>query len=356
MPVNPFLRFILLPFSLLYGTVIFIRNLLYDTGWLKTVEFDFPVICMGNLSVGGTGKTPHVEYLIRLLTEKFRIGILSRGYQRRTSGYVQVQPGSTADEVGDEPALLKRKYPHVAVAVCEDRALGVPLLLSSSPQTDVVILDDAFQHRAVRAGLNILLTDYANPFMRDCLLPAGSLREFRSASKRAEFIVVTKCPRYLSQQERNTIRREIAPAKNQLVFFSFLEYASPFLFSDTSVKLCFEKNNDVMLITGVASSKHLKEYLRPRVKNLFSLEFSDHHRFTGNDLENITEAFKNIESAHKLLLTTEKDIIRLLPYRQWLIEKNIPIFVQPVSVEFFEDDKKLFDGEITGWLQNLKRL
>src|ERR1051325_10405960 len=174
MPAGYFQRIILFPFSLLYGAAIFIRNWLYDRGYLKTVEFDFPVICVGNLSMGGTGKTPHVEYLIRLLSEKFRIAILSRGYQRQTHGYVQADVNSTAADVGDEPALLKKKYPHVAVAVCEDRAIGVPQLLSSFQQADVVLLDDAFQHRSVRAGLNIILTDYHHLFTRDYLLPAGT--------------------------------------------------------------------------------------------------------------------------------------------------------------------------------------
>jgi len=356
MPSNSFVRILLFPFSLLYGAGISFRNWLYEAGYLKYTEFDFPVICVGNLSMGGTGKTPHVEYLIRLLSEKFRLAILSRGYQRKTSGYVQAEVTSTADAVGDEPAMLKRKYQHVAVAVSEDRALGVPQLLSSYPQTDVVILDDAFQHRSVRAGLNILLTSYENLFTRDYLLPAGTLREFRSAYKRAEFIVVTKCPLTLNEPDRESIRREIAPAKNQLVFFSFLNYGQPYLFTDASIRLSFDKNYDVMLVSGIASSENLKRFIRPQVKNLYSFDFSDHHRFTRNDIETITEAFGNMESPTKLLLTTEKDAVRLLPYHAWIIDKKLPIFVQPVSVEFFEEDKKLFDEEITGWLERLKSL
>ena len=356
MPANLLLRILLFPFSLLYGAVIYIRNWLYDAGYLKTTEFDFPVICVGNISAGGTGKTPHVEYLIRMLSEKFRVAVLSRGYLRKTSGYFQADVNSTADAVGDEPALLKRKYPHVAVAVSEDRALGVPQLISSYPQADVVILDDAFQHRAVRAGLNIVLTSYDNLFTRDYLLPAGALREFRGAYRRAEFIVVTKCAQDLTQADMENIRREIAPAKNQLVFFSFLKYAQPYLFTDASARLNFDSNYDVMLFSGIASSEKLKQYIRPQVKNLYTFDFSDHHGFTRNDIEKITEAFGNIETPAKLLLTTEKDAVRLLPYRQWVIDKNLPIFVQPVSVEFFEEDKKLFDGEITGWLEKLKSL
>ncbi|HXH18075.1 MAG TPA: tetraacyldisaccharide 4'-kinase [Chitinophagales bacterium] len=356
MPLPPLLRVLLFPFSLLYAAGIAIRNWLYAAGYLKSVEFDFPVICVGNLSLGGTGKTPHVEYLIRLLSEKFGIAVLSRGYQRKTSGYLPAHANSTADDVGDEPAMLARKYPHVAVAVCEDRALGVPQLLSSFAQADVVILDDGFQHRAVRAGLNIMLTDYDNLFTRDFLLPAGTLREFRSAYKRAEFIVVTKCPRNLSRQEKEKIRGEIAPAKNQLVFFSFLQYGQPYLFTDAGITLSLDKNYDVFLISGIASPENLKQHLRPLVKNLYPFDFSDHHFFSRSDMEKITEAFGNIESESKLLLTTEKDAVRLLSWRQWVIEKNLPIFVQPVSVEFFEDDKKVFDEEVTGWLEKLKGL
>lgn len=356
MPVNPLIRIALFPFSFLYAAGIYIRNWLYDSGYLKTVEFDFPVICVGNLSAGGTGKTPHVEYLIRLLSEKFRLAILSRGYMRKSHGYVQAEVGSSADAVGDEPALLKRKYPHVAVAVCEDRALGVPRLLSAFPQTDAVILDDAFQHRAVRAGLNILLTCYNNLFTRDHLLPAGNLREFRSAYKRAEFIVVTKCPVVLPESEREKIKKDIAPSESQLVFFSFLNYGHPYLFTNGQVKLHFEKTYDVLLVTGIASAENLKAYVTPRVKNLYSFDFGDHYRYERNDIERITEAFGNIESENKLILTTEKDAVKLIQFHAWIVEKKLPIFVQPVSVEFFEKDKKLFDEEITGWLQKLKNL
>lgn len=356
MSANHLLRLLLSPFSLLYGAGVSIRNWLYEAGYLKSVEFDFPVICVGNLSMGGTGKTPHVEYLIRLLSEKFRVAILSRGYRRKTSGFLRVETNSTADEAGDEPAMLKKKHPHVTVAVCEDRALGVPQLLSTFPQTDVVILDDAFQHRAVRAGLNILLTSYDNLFTRDYLLPAGTLREFRSAKTRAEFIVVTKCPPNLTNDEREKIRSEIAPRKNQPVLFSFLKYGQPYLFTDGSVRLAFDKSYDVMLITGIASSENLKDYIRPQVRNLYAFDFSDHHPFTRNDIERITEAFGNIEPEKKLLLTTEKDAVRLLSFHAWIVEKNLPIFVQPVTAEFFEEDKKLFDEEATGWLEKLKSL
>lgn len=356
MSSNPFLRVFLLPFSLLYGLAITLRNWLYDSGYLKTVEFDFPVICVGNLSAGGTGKTPHVEYLIRLLSAQFRLAILSRGYMRKSHGYVQAEANSTADAVGDEPALLKRKYPHVALAVCEDRALGVPRLLSSFPQTEAIILDDAFQHRAVRAGLNILLTRYDNLFTRDYLLPAGNLREFKTASKRAEFIVVTKCPPDLQESERASIKNEIAPSESQLVFFSLLNYGQPYLFTDGNVKLYFEKTQDVLLVTGIASAENLKAYVTPLVKNLYSFDFGDHHRYGRNDIERITEAFGNIESKNKLILTTEKDAVKLISFHAWIVEKKLPIFVQPISVKFFEEDKKIFDEEITSWLQKLKNL
>lgn len=356
MQVHPFLRILLLPFSLLYAVIIFVRNRLYDAGRLKTIEFDFPTICVGNLSVGGTGKTPHVEYLIRLLSGQFKIAVLSRGYLRKTSGYLQVEVNTPANAAGDEAAMLKKKYQHVAVAVCEDRALGVPQLLSAFPQTDVVLLDDGFQHRAVRAGVNIVLTAYDNLFTRDYLLPAGSLRESKSGINRANFIVVTKCPPSLGKEARENIRKEIAPAKNQLLFFSFLQYGQPYLFTDANARLQFDKSYDVLLVSGIAYNENLKEYVRPQVKNLFALDFSDHHDFTRTDVERMTEAFGNIETENKLLLTTEKDAVRLLAFSKWIIEKKLPIFVQPVTVEFFEEDKKLFDGEVTEWLTKLKNL
>lgn len=356
MPVHPLLRIFLFPFSWLFGAGVFLRNRLYDSGTFKTVEFDFPTICVGNLSVGGTGKTPHIEYLIRLLSAQFKIAVLSRGYLRKTSGYVQVEVNTPANAAGDEAAMLKKKYPHVAVAVCEERALGVPQLISSAPQTDVALLDDGFQHRAVRAGMNIVLTSYGNLYTRDYLLPAGSLREFKSGAHRANFIVVTKCPPTLSKKERDAIRKEIAPAENQLVFFSFLQYGQPYLFTDANVRLQYDKSYDVLLVSGIADNENMKAHIRPLVKNLYPLDFSDHHDFTRTDVERMTEAFGNIETKQKLILTTEKDAVRLLAFSKWIIGKNLPIFVQPVAVEFFEEDKKVFDEEITGWLTKLKSL
>ncbi len=355
MPTHPFFRILLSPFAVFYGLVIWIRNWLYDSEYLKSVEFDFPVICVGNLSVGGTGKTSHVEYLIMLLSQQFRLSILSRGYQRKTSGYKEVQINSSSDDVGDEPAMMKRKFQHVAMAVCEERAFGVPQLLSNHPQTDVVILDDAFQHRSVRAGLSIVLTSYQKLFTRDYILPAGTLREFRSAYKRAEFIVVSKCPTDISASDKERIRKEIAPQKGQLLFFSYLVYGKPYLFTDPSVRLEFE-NNDVLLVTGIASPQEIKDYLKPQVKNVYSLNFSDHHRFDRFDVERITETLGNIESQNRIIITTEKDAVRLLPFAKWIIDKKLPIFVLPARVDFFEEDKRLFDSEITGWLEKLKGL
>ncbi|GIV34233.1 MAG: tetraacyldisaccharide 4'-kinase [Chitinophagales bacterium] len=346
------LRFLLAPFAVFYGLVVWVRNLLYDTDLLRSVEFDFPVIGVGNLSVGGSGKTPHVEYLIRLIAPHFRVGVLSRGYKRKTSGYVEAQASSMAEEVGDEPALLKRKYPFATVAVCEQRATGVPQLLMNHPALQVVILDDAFQHRSVRAGLSVLITSYSRLFTRDYILPVGALREFRSAYKRAEFIVVSKCPPDLSSEEKNRIRREINPLPGQLVFFSYLVYGKPYLFTDPTVKLEFDQYK-VLLVTGIASPSEPTAFLKSKVEKVFTMQFSDHHSFDRFDMERITETFQNIEGKNKVMITTEKDAVRLLPFSEWIIEKKLPIFVLPVQVEFFEEDKRLFDSEITGWLQKL---
>ena len=351
---NPLLRLVLTPLSFLYGAVIFLRNWLYDHGYFKSIEFDFPVICIGNLSVGGTGKTSHVEYLIFLLSQHFRIAVLSRGYKRKTSGYIEIQPNSPAADGGDEPVMLKKKFPHVTVAVSEDRAMGIPQLLSDHPQLDVILLDDAFQHRSVRAGSNILLTSYEDLFTRDMILPAGSLREFKSASRRAEFIVVTKCPPQLDDRERVKIKNEIAPQKNQLIFFSYQTFGKPYMITDASVRLDLQKNNTVILFCGIASPKSLQNYLEEKVQKVYTVEFSDHHLYTRFDIEQITETFQNVEHADKLLLTTEKDAVRLQPYAKWIVEKKLPIFVLPLRVEFFSDDKKIFDEEITGYLQGIK--
>lgn len=347
-------RYLLFPFSVLYGMVIYVRNWLFDNGIIKSIEFDFPIISVGNLTFGGTGKTPLIEYLIRLLSQQFRIATLSRGYKRQSHGFKMAQNPPDAKVIGDEPALLKRKYPHVFVSVSESRTMAVPQILSLSPQTDVILLDDAFQHRSIQPGMSIILTKYSDLFTHDHILPMGSLREFRSAYKRADFIVVTKCPKEMKPEEKKRIIDEIKPKAGQVVFFSYIDYFAAYLITDNKNRIAPHKDLDVFLFTGIASSDDLKQFLEQHVKNLYSMSYPDHHPYDRVDIENVTEAFQNIESANKIMLTTEKDAVRLYEHKEWILSKKLPIYVLPIRMDFFQEDKKLFDSEIINYLSRLK--
>ena len=221
-------RFVLFPLSIIYGFVIWVRNKLYDKNILKSASFNFPVICVGNLSVGGTGKTPMVEYLIRLLKTEYKVATMSRGYKRKTKGFAIANNNTTALDIGDEPMQFYKKFPDITVSVAEERLVSIPQLLHDKPNTNVIILDDAFQHRQVKAGLNILLTEYRDLFTRDFILPAGNLRDLKSSYKRADIIVVTKCKSHLNEEEKSQIIKEIKPLAHQKIFFTKIEYASPY--------------------------------------------------------------------------------------------------------------------------------
>lgn len=320
---------------------------------LKSVKFHFPVISVGNLSVGGTGKTPHIEYLIRNLASEYKLAVLSRGYKRKTSGYKLVRPMSTADETGDEASLIKSKYPFVNVAVAEARIYGIPQLLGDAPDTQVLLLDDAFQHRSVTPAINILLTRYNKPYTRDYILPMGSLREFRSSAQRADFIVVSKCPQTLTKEDRENFKTEISPNKNQLLLFSYLKYGRAYNLIDSSQKIALSEPDAVYLFTGIAQLDELMAYLKAESKEVFNIEYPDHHNFDTYDMSNIRTAFNNIERKNKVLLTTEKDVVRLIPHRRWIEENKLPIYVLPVEVDFFPEDKALLNRELNQYLEKV---
>lgn len=348
-----YLRYLLFPFSILYGGIIFIRNKFYDWKILKSVKFHFPVISIGNLSVGGTGKTPHIEYLIKMLGSNYKLAVLSRGYKRKTSGYRLVKPMSTAAETGDEASLIKSKYPFVNVAVAQERVYGIPQLLSDAPETQVLLLDDAFQHRSVIPSINILITRYKKPYTRDFILPMGSLREFRSSAKRADFIIVSKCPEDLSEEQRIAFRNEISPSKNQLLLFSYLKYGNPYNLVNSNYRIELSQPNAVYLFTGIAQLDELMQYLRSSCKEVFNFEFPDHHDFDVYDMDNIRTAFNNIERENKILLTTEKDVVRLIPHKRWISENKLPIYVLPVEVSFFQKDKVILEKELYQYLEKV---
>lgn len=321
-------RYLLLPIAFLYGGILKFRNWLYDKKILRSSSFNFPVICIGNLAVGGTGKTPMVEYLADMLMGRYKVASLSRGYKRKTKGFAIAHEKTTAIEIGDEPMQFHQKYPELIVAVGEERLVAIPQLLHQRPETEVIILDDAFQHRPVRAGLNILLTEYKNLYTRDFPLPAGDLRDVRSSSKRADIIIVTKTKSDLGETEKQSLIAEIKPLAHQQVFFSEIMYGQPYhLFSKTPGDLDHE--SDVLLICGIANPKPLKEFLTKHVGSFEEMRFADHHIFSSTDLRDIKRQFEKNDPAKTIILTTEKDAVRLQKFEAEL--SSYPIYVLPIK-------------------------
>jgi tetraacyldisaccharide 4'-kinase len=344
-------RYLLFPFSLLYGGAVWLRNFLFDKGVFKSTPFNFPLICVGNLAVGGTGKTPMTEYLIRMLRPRYKVATLSRGYKRKTTGFAIADAATTALEIGDEPMQFHQKYPDVAVAVGEERLVAIPQLLHDRPHTEVIILDDAFQHRPVKAGLNILLTEYRNLYTRDLLLPAGDLRDVRSSRKRADIIVVTKCPSDLGVAARNALLNELKPTAAQTVYFTEIIYVRPYhLFDNTPMD--FGADMEILLVCGIANPRPLKDFLAKQVHTYEMLRFGDHHIFSISDLEDIKKQFAAMPSRNKMILTTEKDAVRLLKFKQELA--TLPIGVIPIEHAFLFDGAADFEARVTGFVEGFK--
>ncbi|MCX6314521.1 MAG: tetraacyldisaccharide 4'-kinase [Sphingobacteriales bacterium] len=344
-------RYLLLPFSLVYGGVVWLRNLMFDKEILKSSNFNFPLICVGNLAVGGTGKTPMVEYLIRLLSKQYNTATLSRGYKRKTEGFAIANDSTTALEIGDEPMQFHQKFPEITVAVGEERLVAIPQLLHDKPNTQVIILDDAFQHRVVRAGLNILLTEYKNLYTRDLMLPAGDLRDIRLSSKRAQIIIVSKCKPDLSEIERQALIHELHPLPEQYVFFTQISYGKPYhLFS----KLEFEikADTEILLVCGIANPRPLKDYLTARVQTYDMLRYPDHHIFSIDDLDDIRRQFDKMSHAGKIILTTEKDATRLQKFESELT--HLPIYALPIEHNFLFNEAPVFNALVTAFIERVK--
>lgn len=336
------IRIVLLPFSVLYGLILKVRHQLYDWGWLKEHTFKQPVICVGNLSVGGTGKTPFTIFLAKLLGDHPQLAILSRGYKRKTFGFVMAESKSTPDLIGDEPLLMFQKLQYTLLAVDEDRKRGLQKLFNDY-QVTTAILDDAFQHRRVKAPLNILLTDFRNLYTRNWLLPAGNLRDVRQRAKAAQMIVVTKCP---EEVDFSAIEQEINPHENQHVFFTRLNYKTLHpLLGDQEFDPEFMRDKGVVLFTGIAQPKYLEDYIRSKTQILKTVNFRDHHDYQPKDIQSITEIFDNFEASPKLVVTTEKDAVKLLNSTLAPLLVKLPIFVLTIEVEFLKD-KELFESEL----------
>ena len=344
-------RYLLFPFSLIYGAVILLRNFLFDKNILKSASFNFPLICVGNLAVGGTGKTPMTEYLATLLKKKYKTATLSRGYKRKTKGFAIAGANTTAIDIGDEPMQFHQKFPDVAVAVGEERLVAIPQLLHDRPETEVIILDDAFQHRSVKAGLNILLTEYGNLYSRDLMMPAGDLRDVKSSHKRADIIIVTKCRADMPVSEKEAIEKSLDILPHQKLFFTEILYAQPYhLFNKSFGNISHA--TDLLLVTGIANPKPLMNFITGHVHSYEMLRYADHHIFTSTDLKDIKKHFNNLPENERIILTTEKDAVRLEKFRADLAD--FPVYVLPVKHSFLFGGGAAFDKLVIDFVEGFK--
>lgn len=350
----------LYPLAWLYGLGVRLRNALFDCGVLRSVSFPLPVICVGNLTVGGTGKTPHTEYLIRLLTASgMHTGVLSRGYKRKSKGFLWADAGTPMEQIGDEPFQMRSKFPDIRLAVDADRPHGIRCMTAPevTPPLDVILLDDAYQHRYVKAGLNILLTDYRRPIYEDALLPAGRLREPLSGKSRADIVVVSKCPPRLSESEAEAIRQRLCLEEKQSLFFSTLRYGDLHPFdgpTDATRPLSsLTEDTPVLVLTGIASPDKLLHDLQGYTRRISSLRFPDHHQFTDGDAETINRRFAEA-GAGTLLLTTEKDATRLhhLPLSDE-VKRNL--YILPIEVDILFGERLVFNQKILDYVGTYSR-
>ncbi len=350
---NMFARILFFPVSLVYGAIIALRNFFYQQGILKSVRFNIPVISLGNLSVGGTGKTPHTAYLLRLLSPYIKVATMSRGYGRKSHGFRLVHTRDKAETAGDEPLLLKYKFPELVVSVSEDRATGVPKLMGQAPDTKAIILDDAFQHRSVEPYINMLLTCYDTPYSKDWMIPSGRLREWPSSHKRADVILVTKCPDEVSQEDRNRLIEELHVG-DRPVFFTKYVYTKPYFLLNNRYRLNLDPDTKIILISALASTAYLLDYLTEQVDEVHSLAFQDHHYFSDRDIGQLELMYRELDGERKVIICTEKDAVRLLKHKNYLIEKKLPLFVLPIDVAFLFDEKEKFDSYVTNRLLEFK--
>lgn len=352
-----FWQLISFPFAIMYGFVISIRNFLYNNNLLKSNSFDIPVISVGNLSMGGTGKTPHVEYLIRLLQKhSLKIAVLSRGYKRKTSGFIIADDNSTPESVGDESYQMQQKFDDIVVAVDEDRTRGIRKLTEVYPDLDVILLDDAFQHRRIKPGLSILLTDYHNLFTTDYIFPSGTLREPRKNYSRADIIVVTKTGKVLSPLTYRSLLDDIKPKSYQKLFFSYIKYDKPVPLTDVTLSPEDKKYSIILLVTGIANPYPLEYYLIKKCYQLEPFHFPDHYEYTKSDIKDIREAYVNLFSKNKVIYTTEKDAVKLKKTELIDSLKDLPVYIIPIKIEFHKPGKNDFDEIIVNFVKGYRKM
>lgn len=350
---------LLYPLSLLYGFIVSFRNLLFDINILKTHEFAIPIISIGNITVGGTGKTPHVEYIAGLLKYDFRIATLSRGYKRKTKGFREVSLNSTTKEAGDEPLQIKNNHPEISVIVDESRVHGINKLISDKEKKiQVVVLDDAFQHRYVKPGISILLIDFNRPLNTDHLLPYGNLREGEHHKIRANIVIVTKMPCEIKPIERRILEKDLQLFPYQTLYFTTIKYKNPVtLFPGriSAINYNFTKNKySILLVTGIASPNDLINHIKRFSSSITHLNFKDHHIFTNKDIIKISAAFKGIQDENKIIITTEKDSLRLRETQNGNLLEELPAFYIPIEIDFLYGDKNRFNKQITEYVRKNK--
>ncbi len=352
-------KWLLFPLTLIYGFFVSIRNMLFDYNLLRSHEFNMPVISVGNITVGGTGKTPHIEYLVSLLKPQFNIATLSRGYKRKTKGFIIASNKSCAKEIGDEPKQIKTKFPDITVAVDTDRVHGIKKIIKNT-NPNVILLDDAFQHRFVEPGLSILLIDYNKPIYNDWVLPYGRLRESCHEHKRADIIIITKSPGEVKPLEKRLIIKELKIFPYQKLYFTKIKYndLKPVYKNEIHISLddCKTENYSFLLLTGIANSKPLEIFLSNFSKNIHHISFSDHHAFSKNNLEKIVNEFNKIQNDKKIIITTEKDAIRLREFKNIDFFTSLPVFYIPIEIEFLNNEEEIFNKNITDFILDFDKM
>lgn len=355
------LGILLWPLSLLFRIMVTLRNVLYNAGILKSEKFDVATISVGNITVGGTGKTPHIEYLVQLLNKNIRLAVLSRGYKRKTRGYIIADTTSSAAEIGDEPKQIKSKFPDVTVVVDANRREAIKKIVTEGDQTSTpfhaILLDDAFQHRRVIPGLSILLIDYNRPIDEDRMLPVGNLREPEFSKHRANFIIVSKCPANLKPIECRLLTHRFKVYPHQKLFFTTFKYGLPVNVMDSKDVMTLKalKTSAVLLVSGIAEPEPLKDHLKKRAKSLNSLAYGDHHYYETKDIEKIRKEFEAIASENKIIITTEKDATRMREISLFQTYFENKIYYIPIEVEFLYDGKEQFDEKIMNYVKRNKR-
>lgn len=343
-------RLFTLPFSLIYGLIISIRNVGFNSGIIKSTAFEQLTISIGNLKMGGTGKTPHIEYFVRLLSDHYRVATLSRGYGRKTKGFILANDTHSAEDIGDEPFQIKKKSDKITVAVCEKRVEGIEKLLAEKKDTEIILLDDAYQHRYVKPDLNVLLTEHDDLYIHDYTVPSGKLREPKRFANRADVIIVTKCPKNLTAIEMRSLAIDIKPKEYQKVFFSFLSYSKLKPLNSEAQQLDIKKKDlskvNVILMTAIANPKKIIKYISKYNASAEVLTYPDHYYYREKDYKLIQSKFKNLTKT-KVLIVTEKDATKLNMDQFF----NIPVFSLPIEVKFHKNSDETFDDYILDYVR-----